>query len=99
MMKRVLVLLAAAVLCIGIVWLTNYDKEQPASNAVETAATAAAPLPRQPTAFGINLFTLAYWGNERAFMNLAAGGAWRLISASWSDLDPKRLDRDANVKW
>jgi hypothetical protein len=99
MMKRILVLLAAAVLCIGIAWLTNYDKEQPASNAVETAATAAAPLPRQPTAIGINLFTLAYWGNERAFMNLAAGGAWRVITSNWSDLDPARLDRDANVKW
>ncbi len=99
MMKRLLVLLAAAVFCIGIAWITNYDKEQPASNAVETAATAATPLPRQPTGIGINLFTMAYWGNERAFMNLAAGGAWRLISSNWTELDSKRLDRDANVKW
>ncbi len=96
-MKRVLVLLAAVMLCIGIAMVTNYSKAQPDSNAVESPATAAAPLPRQSTQIGINLFTAAYWGGERAFMNLAAGGQWRSINKGWSDFDPKRIDRAGNI--
>jgi len=30
-------------------------------------------------------------------MNLAAGGAWRLISSKWADLSPSRIDRNGNV--
>lgn len=97
MMKRLSVLAAAVALCVCIAWLANSTKERPASNAVETPATAATPLPRQPTAYGINLFTLAYWSDERAFMNLAAGGEWRMINHGWSNLEASRIDRNGNV--
>ena len=103
-MKRFLVLLGAATLCIAIASITNYSKQQPASNAVETPATAAPalpvarPLPHQPTAFGVNLFTAAYWSNERAFMNLASGGAWRSIHGQWSEFDYHRLDGAGYVR-
>lgn len=96
-MRRLWVLAAAALLCVGIAMLANYSKQQPASNAVESPATAAMPLPRQPTRFGINLYTPAYWSQERAFMNLAAGGAWRSIRGGWSDFDPRRIDREGTV--
>lgn len=95
--RRLLAPFAALACCIGIAVATNYSKQQPTGNVVETPATAAMPLPRQPTAFGVNLFTADYWTNERSFMNLAAGGAWRSINGSWTDLDPRRVDRNGTV--
>ena len=93
-MRRILVLASAALLCIGLAMISNHSKQQPASNTVETAATAAppSPLPKQPTAFGINLSTIAYWSKQRAFMNLAVGGNWQSINAGWAEFDPKRID-------
>lgn len=96
-MRRVLVLATAALLCIGIAAISNYSKQQPASNAVETPATAATPLPKQPTAFGINVFGPIYWSRERVFMNLIAGGGWHSIMNGWSDLDLSRLDREGTL--
>ncbi|WP_340315727.1 hypothetical protein [Rhizorhabdus argentea] len=96
-MKRVLVPLAAVMLCIGIAIVTSYSKQQPASNAVESAATAATPLPRRATAFGINLSPLVYWTNERSFMNLVvASGTWR-STTTWSAVDPKLVDRNGTL--
>lgn len=100
-MRRFWVLAAAAILCVAIVAATNYRKQPPVSNGFETPALAApaAPRPRrEPTAFGINLFTAAYWSNERAFMNLAAGGVWRSIRGGWSDFDYSRLDGAGNIR-
>ncbi|WP_235399111.1 hypothetical protein [Sphingomonas sp. SRS2] len=96
-MRRLLVLALAALLCIGIAVIANYSKQQPASNAVEAPATAAAPLPRQPTAFGINLSTVAYWSKQRAFMNLAVGGIWQSINAGWAEFDHDRIDGNGTV--
>ena len=96
-MRRILVPAFAALLCIGLAMISNYSKQQPASNAVETPATAAQPLPKQPTAFGINLSTIAYWSRQRAFMNLAAGGNWQSINAGWADFDPKRIDSNGTI--
>ncbi|KRB86807.1 hypothetical protein ASE00_02175 [Sphingomonas sp. Root710] len=93
-MRRIVVLALAALLCIGIAVVANYSKQQPGSNMVETPATAATPLPKQPTAFGINVFGPIYWSRERAFMNLVAGAGWYSILNGWSDLDLKRLDRE-----
>lgn len=96
-MRRLWVLAATMLLCVGIALLANYSKQQPTSNAVESPATAATPLPRQPTRFGVNLYTPAYWSKERAFMNLAAAGAWRSIRGSWADFDTKRIDRNGTI--
>lgn len=100
-MKRLLVLMAALGLCVGIATLFRYNKPpqagSTASNAMESPATAAAPLPRQPTAYGINLFTPIYWSRERSFMNLAAGGAWRSIANGWNDMDPHRINQYATI--
>jgi hypothetical protein len=102
-MKRLMVLLAAVLLCVAIVRIAGQEKSSSAAsiagsgNVIETAATAAQPLPRQPTSYGVNLFSPAYWSNERAFMNLAAGGAWRSIHTNWSDFDPARIDRFGTI--
>lgn len=96
-MRRILVLALAALLCIGLAAISNYSKQQPAANAVETPATAARPLPKQPTAFGINLSTIAYWSRQRAFMNLAVGGNWQSINGGWADFDPKRIDGNGTI--
>lgn len=96
-MKRMLVLLTALMLCVAIAGVTSYSKQQPASNAVESPATAAPPLSRQPTAFGINLSSVIYWTNQRAFMNLVAGsGAWR-STKSWKAVDPQLVDRNGTL--
>ncbi|MES2495905.1 MAG: hypothetical protein V4618_07315 [Pseudomonadota bacterium] len=98
-MRRVMALLAAVFLCVGIAASFRYDKNPPAADAatngfMEAPATAAAPLPRQPTAYGINLSTAAYWSKERAFMNLAAGGAWHtVIGSKWSVTPAHRINR------
>ena len=99
-MKRILVLLAAILACVAIATVTNYSKRQPASNAVEAEASAAAPRPHRPTAFGINLAPAIYWTNERSFMNLAAGaGAWRSINNGWKTIDSGQVDRNGNLLW
>lgn len=103
-MKRLWVLLATAMLCVALAMATSYSKQQPVSNGVESPALAAAAAPpahpqhHRPAAFGINLFTAAYWSEERAFMNLAAGGAWRSIRGQWSDFDVHRLDGAGTVR-
>lgn len=100
LMKRILVLVLVALLCVGIVRITHYSKTQPAAvgNAVEAPATAAPPLPRQPTGYGINLSYAAFWTRERAFMNLAAGGGWNAIrGGAWSELPANRIDPDGTV--
>lgn len=96
--KRILVLLVAAMLCVGIAMISNYDKQQPASNAMETPAIAAAPRPKQPTAFGINVFGPVYWSRERTFMNLVAGASWYSIAGKWTDIDTERFDRDGTLR-
>lgn len=99
-MKRMLVLVGALLLCVGIVMGTRYSKQPAGSatvNMMEAPATAATPLPRQPTRFGINLSTPAYWSDERAFMNLAAGGSWRSIRGGWHEMDPQRIDRNGMI--
>jgi len=102
-MKRIWVLVAIALLCVGLVRITSYSKNQSptaaaAGNAVEAPAVAAAPLPRRPAAYGINLSFPAFWSRERSFMNLAAGGTWNLIRAgAWSELPMNRLDPDGTV--
>ena len=83
-------------LCIGIAAIAHRHTG-PGGTKIEAAASAAMPLPRRPAAFGINLFTAAYWSAERSFMNLAAGGTWRSISGRWSDFDARRIDREGTI--
>ncbi|WP_238147057.1 hypothetical protein [Rhizorhabdus dicambivorans] len=98
-MKRILVLVVVALLCVGLVRITSYSKDQPvAGNAVEAPATAAPPLSRQPATYGINLSFAAFWSRERAFMNLAAGGGWNSIrNGVWSEMPSNRVDPDGTV--
>lgn len=92
-LSRLLVALVTAALCVTIAYMMRYSKTPDSS--VGSEANAAAPIPARPhlpAAYGINVYTPAYWGNERSFMNLAAGGGWRsVVNNKWSELDPKRL--------
>ena len=88
--KRLLVAIVTAALCVTIAYLMRYSKGGDGGGA--NAATPISAPARLPAAYGINLYTPAYWSDERSFMNLAAGGGWRsVVNNKWTELDPKRL--------
>ena len=60
-------------------------------------AAPPAAVTKRPTAYGINLSSVAYWNADRSFMNLAAGGAWRSILNGWSEVADDRIDPDGTI--
>ncbi|MFZ5704388.1 MAG: hypothetical protein ACOY5R_03895 [Pseudomonadota bacterium] len=101
-MRRLAVLGFAGAACAALVAVTRYDKGAApgasfGDNVIAAPATAAAPLPKQKTAIGLNLSTVAYWTAERSFMNLAAGGGWSSIMGGWSEMPANRLDARGTV--
>lgn len=101
-MKRIVFLGVVMLICVVLVRVTSYDGKEPGTvgNTVEAPAVAAPPPPhRLPTAYGINLSTAAYWTGERAFMNLAAGGAWNsIVAGKWSEMASNRTDPYGKVR-
>ena len=98
-MKRLLVPIGALLLCIVIVKSQGSDKlsglESPVNSPAQAMVAAAAP--RRPSAFGLNLSNAAYWSQQRAFMNLAAGGAWQAPHNQWQEFDPRWVDGEGTV--
>ncbi len=94
---RTIVPVAAIMLCV-LIAKVNHPEEGNSFTAPARAATQAAPVPHRPTAFGLNLSYPAYWSNERAFMNLAAGGIWQAPHNGWKDFDPARIDQESTIR-
>lgn len=94
---RLLVIAITLLLCVALA-STGRFSDIGSNSMADAAPPITREAPRRPAAYGINPYTVSYWGNERSFMNLAAGGVWNSIRGKWSQLPSTRLGPDGNLR-